>query len=110
MKHVSIIVPQGDSILSSIIGPYKAFTSANDYLVKTGRTPMFDIHLVGLTNETRLYHGLFSVHPDMIMKDVKKTDLIIIPALQPQSLCENLDFITWITAQYKLGAEVASLP
>ena len=70
---------------------------------------MFDIHLVGLNNETRLYHGLFSVHPDMIMKDVKKTDLIIIPALQPQSLSENLDFIPWITSQYKRGAEVASL-
>ena len=109
MKHVSIIVPQGDSILSSIIGPYKALNTANDYLQKTGRAPMFDIHLVGLGSETRLYGGLFSVHPDAMMKDVKKTDLIIIPALQPQSLSVNLDFIPWISEQYKRGAEVASL-
>ena len=109
MKHISIIVPQGDSILSSIIGPYKALTGANDYLVKTGRKPLFNIHLVGLNAETKLYHGLFSVHPDQVIKDVKKTDLIIIPALQPQSLSENLDFIPWITDQYKHGAEVASL-
>src|ERR1035437_7820814 len=105
MKHISIIVPQGDSILSSIVGPYKAFTSANDYLIKTGRKPVFDIHLVGLTNETNLYGGLFSVHPDLLMKDVQKTDLIIIPAVQPQSLRHNLEFIPWITEQYKYGAE-----
>jgi transcriptional regulator GlxA family with amidase domain len=109
MKHVSIIVPQGDSILSSIIGPYKVFTAANDYLVKTGRKPLFDIHLVGLNKETKLYDGLFSVHPDHIMKDIKKTDLIIIPALQPQSLPLNQEFMPWITEQYKYGAEVASL-
>jgi len=109
MKHVSIIVPQGDSILSSIIGPYKALTAANDYLKKVGKQPMFDIHLVGLSDETKLYGGLFSVHPDVMMKDVKKTDLIIIPAIDPKSLGKNLDFIPWINEQYKRGAEVASL-
>ncbi len=109
MKHVSIIVPQGDSILSSIIGPFKALNAANDYLQKTGRGPMFDIHLVGLSDETKLYGGLFSVHPDTMMNTVKKTDLIIIPALNPKSLSVNQDFIPWITDQYKRGAEVASL-
>ena len=109
MKHVSIVVPQGESILSSIIGPFKALHAANDYLHKTGRPRMFDIHLVGLNNETKLYGGLFSVHPDLMMKDVKKTDLIIIPAMQPQSLPLNTNFIPWITDQYKRGAEVASL-
>ena len=109
MKHVSIIVPQGDSILSSIIGPFKALNAANDFLQKTGRKPMFDIHLVGLSDETKLYGGLFSVHPDVLMKDVKKTDLIIIPAIEPRSLQLNVDFIPWINEQYKLGGEVASL-
>ncbi len=72
MKHVSIVVPQGDSILSSIIGPFKALNAANDYLKKTGGQPMFDIHLVGICAETKLYGGLFSVHPDVMIKDVKK--------------------------------------
>jgi len=109
MKHISIIVPQGDSILSSIIGPYKTFRSANDYLVKTGRSPAFDIHLVGLTKETQLYGGLFSVHPDAMIQDIRKTDLIIIPAVQVGSLEKNLEFVPWITQQYKHGAEIASL-
>ena len=109
MKHVSIIVPKGECILSSVIGAYKVFTSANNCLVKAGRQPMFDVHMVGLDSETKLYDGLFSMHPDTMMSDVKKTDLIIIPAVQPQSLPLNAAFIPWIKDQYKQGAEVASL-
>lgn len=109
MKHVSIIVPQGDCILSSIIGPFKVFNAANDYLKKTGRQPMFDIHLVGAAAELKLYDGLFSVHPDSDIKDVHRTDLVVIPAAQPQSLRLNQDFVHWIAAQHKQGAEVASL-
>ena len=70
---------------------------------------MFDVHLVSLSTEVKLYEGLFSIHPDMRMKDVQKTDLVIIPAAQPHSLPLNLDFIPWIKEQYKNGAEVASL-
>jgi len=109
MKHISIIVPQGECVLSSIIGPYKAFNAANVYLQQIGREPMFDLDLVGLSTEVKLYEGLFSIHPDTLMKDVQKTDLVIIPAAQPNSLPLNLDFIPWIKEQYKNGAEVASL-
>jgi len=109
MKHVSILVPQGNCILSSIIGPYKVLSGANDYLVKMGKNPCFDIHLVGLADETKLYDGLFSVHPDKMIADVKKTELIIIPAVEPHSLAMNTSFINWINEQHAKGAEVASL-
>ena len=109
MKHVSILVPQGDCILSSIIGPFKVLNGANEYLIKTGRKPAFDIHLVGISHTTNLYNGLFSVHPDKMIEDVSKTHLIIIPALEPSSLALNLKFIDWITTQHIMGAEVASL-
>lgn len=109
MKHISIIVPQGDSILSSIVGPYKVFKSVNDYLIKTGQKPKFDIHLVGIGNESELHGGLFAVRPDRTIEEIIKTDLIIIPASEPRSLQLNEAFIPWITTQYKHGAEVASL-
>jgi len=109
MKHVSIIVPTGDCILSSIIGPYKVFTGANNYLLKTGRKPMFDIHLVGITPETVLYEGLFSVHPDNQLAEVKRTDLIIIPAIELHALQLNMKFVPWINDRFHEGAEVASL-
>ena len=48
----------------------------------------------------------------MVLDDVKKTDLIIIPAIDGEiksALEKNQDFIPWIIKQYKNGAEVASL-
>lgn len=109
MKHVSVVVPKGDCILSSVIGTYKVLKSTNAYFINQGKKPKFDIHMVGLDAETKLYNGLFSMHPDTMLSDVKKTDLIIIPAIQPQSLPLNEPFIPWIKDQYRMGAEVASL-
>jgi hypothetical protein len=31
MKHLTIIVPEGQNNLSSIVGPYKIFIRANEY-------------------------------------------------------------------------------
>jgi transcriptional regulator GlxA family with amidase domain len=112
MKHVSILVPQGPCILSSVIGAYKVFTTVNMTLASQGKKPFFKIQLVGLTNETRLYDGLFTMRPHVLLPDAEKTDLIIIPAIQgdmPTSLRDNYPFVPWVTEQYKMGAEVASL-
>ncbi|HEY2582138.1 MAG TPA: helix-turn-helix domain-containing protein [Mucilaginibacter sp.] len=112
MKHVSILVPQGPCILSSVIGAFKVLTTVNITLKNQGKRPLFKVHLVGITNETVLYDGLFVVRPDTLLQDAPKTDLIIIPALQgdiPTSLKMNGAYIPWIAEQYKLGAEVASL-
>jgi len=112
MKHVSILVPQGPCILSSVIGAFKVFTTVNLTLKEQGKKPMFKIQLVGLTNETSLYNGLFVVRPEILLQDVHKTDLIVIPAIQgdiPTSLKMNGTYIPWIAEQYKQGAEVASL-
>jgi transcriptional regulator GlxA family with amidase domain len=112
MKHVSILVPQGPCILSSVIGAYKVFTTVNMCLKNQGKKPAFKIQLVGLSDETPLYDGLFIVRPDIMLEDVDKTDLIIIPAIQgeiPISLKMNQAYIPWVTEQYKMGAEVASL-
>jgi transcriptional regulator GlxA family with amidase domain len=112
MKHVSILVPQGPCILSSVIGAYKVLTTVNITLASQGKKPLFDVKLVGLSSETRLYDGLFAIRPEILLQDVHKTDLIVIPALQgdiPTSLKMNYAYIPWITDQYKQGAEVASL-
>jgi len=37
MKHVSIIVPKGPIILSSVIGTYKVFTFVNYYMQAAGK-------------------------------------------------------------------------
>ncbi|MEO1010629.1 MAG: helix-turn-helix domain-containing protein [Bacteroidota bacterium] len=116
MKHVSILVPRGNAILSSVVGPYKVLMASNQYLRQMGalNEDFFDIHLVGLEKDLALYEGLFSIHCDSTVADIKKTGLILIPALRPDKLMEDLDrnqgFIPWILEQRtKHGAEVASM-
>jgi transcriptional regulator GlxA family with amidase domain len=112
MKHISVLVPNSDAVLSSIVGPYKVFSRVNDILKDRFEDPMFKIQLVGLTDRTQLYEGLFTVQPQVMMKDVHKTDLIIIPAFSgdmQKALQQNASFIPWIIRHYNNGTEVASL-
>src|SRR5690242_9084713 len=106
MKHVSILVPEGDSNLSSIVGPYKVFTRANQCLKDWGRQPAFNVQLVGNSNEINLHSGLFIVRPQIHFKNIRKTDLIIIPAIDKSfstSLKQNEIFLPWITNHHKRG-------
>ena len=111
MKHISILVPKG-AILGSLEGTRQLFTQVNHFLRDRGEDPLFKVQLVGLAKETALSGGLYTVNIDMLTEDVKKTDLIIIPAIDGEinnALEKNKDFIPWIIKQYKNGAEVASL-
>lgn len=115
MKHISVIVPNGESVLSSIIGSYKVFNKVNEYLKATGQssTDTFNIDLVGLNQQTTLYGGAFQVNPTKTIDEVEKTDLIIVTTIIgdfEKELKNNADFIPWIRKQrIEHGAEVASL-
>ncbi|HRX93697.1 MAG TPA: helix-turn-helix domain-containing protein [Chitinophagaceae bacterium] len=111
MKHVSVIVPE-TAVIEAIADPRYLFTAVNQFLEMSGRPSLFTVQLVGLNNEIRLNNNSFSVHTDARIQDIKRTDLIIIPALSgdiPKAVEANKDFVPWITEQYKNGAEVASL-
>ncbi len=116
MKHVSILVPKSNTILSSVVGPYKIFKSVNEFVKQTGKSqePFFDINLVGIDKNTVLYDGAFSIHCDATIHDISKTDLIIIAAVKPEWITEGIQvnnaFIPWIKKQHtQHHAEVASL-
>src|SRR5687768_12948142 len=111
MKHISILVPKG-AILGSLEGSRQLLTQVNEFLKARGEDPLFKVQLVGLTKETPVSGGIFTVHTEIVLKDVEKTDLIIIPAIDGEindALEKNKDFIPWIIKHYKNGAEVASL-
>lgn len=111
MKHISIIVPEG-AILGSLEGSRQLLTQVNDFFRSRGQEPVFEIQLIGLTREINVSGGYFTVHSNGVIADVKKTDLIIIPALDGDigiALEKNKDFIPWIVEHYNKGAEVASL-
>jgi transcriptional regulator GlxA family with amidase domain len=111
MKHISILIPLGHPSMVNIEGTYQIFSEVNGLLSELGREPLFDIHLVGVSRETRQTTGLFTVNPDVLIHNVAKTDLIIVPALfgdQKKAAERNREFIPWIIQQYNNGAEIAS--
>jgi transcriptional regulator GlxA family with amidase domain len=112
MKHLTIVVPDGQNNLSSIIGAYKIFTRANEYQVNTGRGELFKIQLAGVSKKVNFHDGLFTVKPHVNIATINKTDLIVIPSLNHnyhEAVKGNKSLIGWIENQYKTGAEVASI-
>lgn len=111
MKNVAILVPQ-NSVMQAIADPQYCFSAVNGFLTMMGHKPLFNVQLVGLTKEVSLNAGMYKVHTDKLLKDVKKTDLVFIPALfgnMQQAVDANKKTIPWIVEQYNKGAEVASL-
>jgi transcriptional regulator GlxA family with amidase domain len=111
MKKISLLIPEGDTSLSNIEATYKMFMKVNEALARLGRSPLFKVELIGLNAEPRKTH-VFTIQPDSGIKEIVKTDLIIIPAVHgdPKEVLEaNRDFIPWIVRQYRAGAEVVSL-
>jgi len=111
MKHISILVPEG-AILGSLEGTRQIFAQVNDLLKMKGAPPLFKVQLVGIAKQQILTGGLFTANPDATLKEIKKTDLIIIPALDGDltlSLEKNKAFIPWMVKHYNSGAEIASL-
>jgi transcriptional regulator GlxA family with amidase domain len=111
MKHVTIVVPKGKVNLSSISGSFEILTRANEYWRKMGNKPMIEIRIAGFVTELKLDSGFFSVYPVNI-KEIKKTDLLIIPSVSydyDNVIKENKELIIWIKEQYKAGAEIASI-
>ncbi len=112
MKHISILVPEGDSSLSNLEATFKMFNMTNSALQRAGKAPMFATHLVGAQKTARSSNGMFNIIPNTTIEDIKKTDLIIIPAIHgdyKEVVSKNSALIPWIKEQYSNGAEVASL-
>ena len=115
MKHLSIIIPAGDLILDTIVGPLNLFKMANAYSKRIGRTQedVFAIDLVGLTKEPITCHQLFQVQPTKTIAEIKQTNLIIISSITgniENALAKNQQFIDWIQMQrIENDAAIASL-
>ncbi|OAQ38086.1 AraC family transcriptional regulator [Pedobacter psychrophilus] len=112
MKHLTILIPNGENNLSSITGAYEIFRKANAYWEANFKNELFAIQLAGVSEKVDFNGGLFSVKPHCIISDLKKTDLIIIPSLNHNyelALAKNELLIEWLEKQYKNGAEIASI-
>lgn len=112
MKHLTIVVPNGNNNLSSITGAYEIFNKANDYWKKLGNRQLFTIQLAGIAESIDFNDGLFTVKPHTYISAIAKTDLIIIPSLNHNynlALKGNEALVNWLVDQYKNGAEIATI-
>lgn len=111
MKNVSILVPE-DAVVEAVADPHYLFNTVNDFMRASGREPLFEVQLVGAKRDIKLDKSAFSVHPDKLISEVQKTDLIFILPTKGDiaaSLEKNKALYPWIVDQYHGGAEVASL-
>jgi transcriptional regulator GlxA family with amidase domain len=111
LKQVTIVVPKGVPHLSSIAGAYEILNRANLYWQKQGNKPRMKVCIAGFASELKSETGFFSVFPADI-KEIKKTDLLIIPSVSndyENCIKKNGELIEWISTQYKGGAEIASI-
>ena len=115
MKHISVLVPRGNSIVDTIIAPYNMLKMANSYhqRKKGLAEPLFSIDLVGVDNDPITYQGLFTIKPTASIESIKKTDLVVISPISgnlERGIENNIDLIDWVRKQrIECGCEIASL-
>jgi transcriptional regulator GlxA family with amidase domain len=111
MKHVTIIVPYGSAHISSIAGSFEILTRANLYWQKMGNNPLMEIRIAGFVADSKSNAGFFSICP-VDIREIKKTDLLIIPSLShdyENVIKKNRELIKWIREEYQGGSEIASI-
>lgn len=112
MKHISVLIPEGDISLTNVEGIHHIFAEVNKMLQRQGKPAMFRFQLVGKRRDNFLKEDFFSVHPNYLVDDPIKTDLLIIPALHGdifKRIEQNKELVPWIVEQYNKGAELMSL-
>ena len=115
MKHLSILIPEGNLILDTIVGTLNLFKMANSYSKRIGKSQedVFAIDLVGLTKTPITCHKFFEVKPTKTIDEIKSTNLIIISSIVgniENTLKKNKPFIDWIkTKRIENDAEIVSL-
>ena len=116
MKHLSILVPDEQSNLSTvacIVGAYEIFTEANTVWKHSGKGQKFKIELVSALKNDDKSSQLFSIKAHAAISEVVKSNLIIIPSslirTYETATKNNKMLINWVEEQYRQGAEVASM-
>ena len=111
MKHVSILIPNGQYSIVNIAASFQILNWANDAFLQHSRKPLFQVELVGHQEQAQDALGLYTVAPTKRFQEVEHTDLVIIPAVHgplPEVIVQNKPSIQWATARYHKGSELAA--
>ncbi|MAC96417.1 MAG: AraC family transcriptional regulator [Flavobacteriales bacterium] len=112
MKTVSILLLNQLNI-GGLENARQGFLESNNYLRMMGKSPAFNVELVGSDKEVKVDEGLYAIRAQKNIRELSKTDIIVIPPIKGDKIQEaieqNLAFLPWIVDQYHKGAEVVSL-
>jgi len=108
MKRISLIAPEGEFSIVNLDLSRQLFHWVNENVP----SPLFDIEIIGLSNEVRPSGQLYCVKTDRLIHEVDQTDVVIIPATfgDPEEVIKmNQELVPWILNQYKHGADLVSM-
>ncbi len=111
MKHISIVIPKGQYSIVNIAGSFQILNWANDMFFQQTRSRLFEIEFVGHQTPANDKDGFYTVTPTKTLDQVKKTDLIIIPAVHGdlrEAIDNNRAVSEWVVNQRNQGAEIAT--
>jgi len=109
--QVTVFAPE-KGVIEAVTPPYRAFKAANDFLTALGKEPVFEVEYAGLTRFVSANDGEYTIRTDRLLRDVRKTDLLIIPPVYgdiADGIKINSGAIPYIRNLYQKGCSVASL-
>jgi transcriptional regulator GlxA family with amidase domain len=109
--RISVFVPE-HGVIEAITPPFRSFHTANEFLITFGKKPIFTVEYVGLNAFVPANNGEYTVKTDRLLKDVKETDLLIIPPTfgdTTRGIQANAEAIPQFKRLYKSGSSLASL-
>ena len=111
MKHVSILIPNGQFSIVNIAGTLQILETANEMYFQQMGENLFKLELVAANNPARDLKHLYLIHPTKTLNEISETDLIIVPAVHDDMekvLTMNTSVMDWIKTWHDKGAEIAS--
>lgn len=109
--RISVFVPEY-GVIEAITPPFRSFNTANDFLTTFGKKPVFEVEYVGLNEYVPANNGEYTVKTNRLLKDVRETDLLIIPPTfgdTSKGIEANSAAIPDFKRLYKNGSSLASL-
>ena len=109
--RISVFVPEY-GVIEAVTPAFRAFHTANEFLSAFGKKPIFNVEYVGLQEVVPANNGEYTVKTNRLLKDVKETDLLIIPPTfgdAGKGIEANSEAIPYFKKLHEKGASLASL-
>ncbi|QQT25192.1 GlxA family transcriptional regulator [Sphingobacterium spiritivorum] len=109
--QISVFVPQYGTI-EGITPAFRTFHTANEFLSVFGKKPVFEVEYVGLQEYVPANSGEYSIRTNRLLRDVTRTDLLIIPPVFGSieaGIAANAEAIPYFTRLHAQGTSLASL-